>query len=436
MPIMQTSSAFREKTLPQVVIGTSQYDDILVKQSGLGTNFYKKVREMRKHPTVKLARTLAIAPLLAAAWSVEAEPEAPEGAKEFIDKVFQPLRLHLLKTSLFGCMDFGFQAYEKVLDLNENLEVVIKKFKPLLQDITEIKINPDNGAFAGLKQTNLQGNDVYLDVKECLLVNIDVEGTDWYGEPDSKSAEIPYDWWKACNDSSVRYDKKIAGAHWVVMYPPGKALVDGVEKDNADIANDILLSLQSSGGICVPKSVQDFVDDLSADRPNAWSIELMSADSSTGAQFIDRLKYLDALISRAYGLPERVAMEGQFGTKAEAEAHADIAITNMELRHQIMVQQYNWFAVNHLLELNYGKQYENTVRIVVAPIADVKAQFIRDTYRAFLTSPDTLLSEYDALDHNAIRDKLGLPSMSDEAAETQATQERLRAVGNVLATVE
>lgn len=407
-----------EKTKAQVLIGGDTEE--LTADSTTSGNFYKTVRAMRRHPTVALARELVVAPLLAAPWSVEEKDGAPDGAKEFIDGVMQPLRIHLLRSSLFGCIDFGFQPYEKLFKVDELTGLLtVSKVKPLLQDNTKILIDIANGSFLGFKQ-----GDIRLELPESLLVNIDVEGTYWYGEPKMKVVETAYNNWNYCNDAAVRYDKKLAGAHWIIHYPLGKTTIDGVETDNFDIAKRVLSQLQSSGQIVVPRTVEDMIRDANeqAGGDTAWKIELLSAYPTSNVAFIDRLKYLDAMMARAMGMPERAVLEGQFGTKAESEAHADFAISNMELRHQIIVQHYNWHLVNQLLRINYGAQAENTVYVQVAPITDLAMQYLREVYKTFLANTEGFAAESNNIDTQSLRDQLGIPTLSaDDKIAQDAT---------------
>lgn len=404
----------KEQTRSQVLTGDSQDGKLQAETATSGAAWRRKVRTMRRQPTVKLARELCIAPILASEWSIKTKDGAPDRAQEFIAENVLPLRIHLLRSSLFGCIDWGWQGYEKIFELDPVLRLLrIKKIKPLLQDITEILVEKETGAFAGFEQS-VNEPSVALPLQDSLLVNIDVEGTYWYGEGAMRSVEYAYDNWKLCNDSNVRYDKKLAGAHWIIYYPVGKTPYNGVDTENDEIAKSLLNSMESSGCIAVPNSVEDWVNNQTDGGGNKkWEIELKSAYPTSNVAFIDRLKYTDAMMVRAVGLPERAVLEGQFGTKAEAEAHADFAITNMELRHAIIIQVYNWHLVNHLLRMNYGKESENSVYIEPAPITDLKLQYIREVYKVFLSNQTHIDSEAERVDMQAMRDQLGVPTISD-----------------------
>jgi hypothetical protein len=119
---------------------------------------------------------------------------------------------------------------------------------------------------------------------------------------------------------------------------------------------------------------------------------------------------LDALKCRAFGWPERSILEGQFGTKAESEAHADFAITLTESRHADIVLSLNWHAVNQIIRLNWGKEYENKVFIKQAPIADLERQYLKEVYKLVLSNPEYGAHELASMDLESLRDRLGIPT--------------------------
>ena len=395
-----------EKTPPQL-LNLPAFDNTLEKKATSAT--YTQLRELRKDPTIALARQLAIAPILASLWSVEATDEAPEGAKEFIEKQIKPTRMHILRNGFLGCIDFGWQSFEKVFELTKDGLIGLKKLKPLLPDLTDILVNGENGAFAGVRQQS-QNTTANIDllVGEVLLLYIDVEGTDWYGQGILDIVKKTQDSWEEVDTAAKRYDKKIAGANWIVHYPEGTSLIEGEEVDNFKIATDVSHSLEASGTLILPSGVKDLMDDLEKQLGGGWKVELISAKGSI-SDFISRQKYLDALKVRAFGLPERAVLEGMFGTKAEAEAHADFAIINMEIRHAIVVELVNWHLVNQLLRFNWGVEAENTVFIKPTPIVDLVLQYLREVYSAVLASPEGFVVAMDTIDLGAMQDQLGLP---------------------------
>lgn len=385
--------------------------------------WYRAIRSMRRDPTINLARILSIAPILAAGWSYEEKEDAPEGARQFIEDEIEPFRLHLIQTGMLSCLDFGWQAYEKVLHYREDdNRIHIKKIKPLLPDLTHIRVNQKTGEFTGLQQfqnfASIEKNHIInLDLQQSLLYCIDYEGTNWYGNSVMRIAEMPHRYATIANKAAMRYDLKIAGSHWVISYPigtspygPGK-----VETDNFLIAQDIIRTLESSGAVAIPTMLASYISDLNAvggefaSEKRDWRVEILS-DNSAGAQSFDsRLRYLDSLKFRAFGLPERSATEGQFGTKAESETQIDFALTHIMFRGDMFCQQSNTGLTNLLLQLNYGPKSEGTVFIKQKPLTDEAKNRIFQIYMKLLELPTAEPQEVARLDFNEMAKKLELP---------------------------
>lgn len=399
--------------------------------------WYRAIRAMRRDPTINLARLLSIAPALAAGWSYEDTDDAPEGAREWIEKELEQFRLHLIQTGMFGCIDFGWQSYEKVFEYRPESDggdgkIHIKKLKPLLPDLTHIRVDQKNGEFIGLQQfqnfADIEKNSIVnLNLNESLLYYIDYEGTNWYGNSVTRIAEMPHRFAMATNHAALKYDLKIAGSHWVVSYPIGSSPFGpaGVETDNLIIANAIIQKLESSGAVAIPTMVASYVDDLNsvggqfASEKRDWRVEIMSDNSAGAGSFDPRLRYLDSLKFRAYGLPERSGMEGQFGTKAEAGEHIDFALTHVETRHQFFCQHTNEQVVDHLLVLNWGRKAKGTVHVKPAPLTDASLAFLRQVYLKLLDLPSTEPQEVNAVDFKSLKKKLKIPTNPEYDAEDE-----------------
>jgi len=297
----------------------------------------------------------------------------------------------------------------------------------LLPDLTEILVDP-YGNLVGLKNDTVYSNfvlttatSVYLYRGECIVLYRDAEGTNWYGEPLARRYERSFNSWNESDDAARRFDNKVAGASWVVYYPEGTSTYNGLENtDNATIAKDIAAGLVSSGKVVVPNKVMNTVDALNGVDPSraAWRIELLSANTQQ-ATFVDRGKYLDSLKARAMDIPERAIFEGQFGTKAEAEAHADFAIDNLEMAHQELLELFNEQYVDYLLEVNHGPDYKEKVRVVATPLTDQKRNLVKKLYDQHWASQTGQAQESDAIDWSAIRDQLGVPIRKDYVDQVQ-----------------
>jgi hypothetical protein len=408
-----------ESTGPQV-IAIPNFDSRLAK-NGYPHLTWQGVNCLRRDPTIKLVRELAVSAPVATPWTIEATPEAPEGAQEFIAKHLLPHKLLLVQNAFFGTIDYGFAPFECIWQTNDDLEQIIIEYKQLLQEWTWIVIDKNSGRFLGFSNEPIDGRQVLVMFSKALNVTIEVEGTDWYGVSVFEALIETNNNWEDSNSSAKRFDSKMAGAQWIVYYPTGKTRYsknEGKETDNGVIATDILKSLEASGGTAIPDEIQQWMDATGEEQKGKWRIELISATTNSSVHFTDRLKYLDNLKARAFGFPERSILEGKFGTKAEAETHADAAILNMDRKHRVVTKHVNKGPVNSMLEYNFGPRAKNTVFAQVAPINDSRLALLRDIYSRIMQQGDLALEEMTNLDMQAIREQLGLPNASNTQSDT------------------
>lgn len=418
-----------DKTAPQLLAAPA-FDSRLVKNTKLT---YKRIREIRRDPTVCLARQTVLAPMIHTPWIYKERDTAPSGAVDFIRNCFEPLRDRLLQQSVLNTLDYGWAGFE-VVYMPVDGEIKLSKFKNLIPDYTNVLVYIDTGDFAGYESWPLtMGADfdrfqVLLDDVYCQHIVLEVEGTDWYGHSIYECLDNIQQSWDTVEDTANRYDAKIAGALWVIHFPLGKTDYNGEKDvDNALIADDVLKKIVASGGVAIPNDIQEFMDEENTDPKtrSQWWIELITTSgSSSQNNFIDRQKYLDNLKVRAFGIPERTLLEARFGTKAEAETHSDIALSTIDTRHRLICDQYNEQSVRHLLRLNYGKEYEESVYIEPAPLVDAQFQMIKEFYRLILQHPNVGPKEISNLNIRALREELNVPETTgaDESIEYEEPQ--------------
>jgi len=373
--------------------GVSEYDR---------ANAYALYRDIRRLPTVALARAVAVAPIIAADWAVEADDDAPAGMADLVEDVFTNQRRELLEPALFfGYLDYGWCPFEKIWTERDGA-YVIRKFKPLLHDLTSIVVRSDNGAFLGFAQ-----GDTRLALPDTLLFSWRVEGTNWYGESIYSGLHRHglFDAWLDANASAGRYDVKLAGRIIVCRHPQGRSRIRGVEKDNDQVARDLLSDVKGSAGVVLPSTPQT----IGAETTDAWSLEMLESGGSGQPGFVARLKYLDAQLVRALVMPERAVLEGSTGTRADADAHGDVGLTVAELAHEQATTIVNRHAVRAVLEYNFGPSQRDKARLVAAPLVDEKRRAMSEVYAAILANPAGALEEFEALDTSAMRQTIGLP---------------------------
>jgi len=392
-----------EKTLPQLPGGVNILYDNELHQ--LYTNNYKTYTEMRSDATIAFARMLTVAPLVNTGWSYVSEHEE---ALKLVRETMELFRIQIMKQAVEGYVDYGWTNWEVVWGVNNTHQIIPVKFKALLQPYTTILINPDTGDYLGLRQ-----DDIDLFEFNTLHIVIDSIGTDWYGRPLLENCRTAYLSSINVNAAADQYDKKVAGSHWVIHYPIGSSPYGTSKKetDNYEIASEMLKSLTYSGQFIVPRRIATFIDDMNRQfGEDQWKIELITDKGRSSSSFIERQKYLDTLKVRGLGFPERSILEGQFGTKAESETHANIAVVNFEMRQQIICQQLNNQIVNDITYFNFGQK--NIVKIQPMPLANIKQIYWKEIYKQLLTQHSD--TEYASLDMTTFRKNLDLPEQTND----------------------
>lgn len=375
--------------------------------------WYRKARKMRRDATLGFLRDIFMAPALASDWTVEVDDPKYQDAVKGIEDSFLPHRQKFVRDAYRGLLDYGWSSFEVVKKQLPDCSLQVTKLKSLLPDITEIIVD-EHGELLGVLNTPYWNHQYQEPTRlwrgDCIVLYHDAEGTNWYGEALMKRAEVPYDSHNESEMAARRFDNKVAGASWVIKYPVGTTELNGVEKSNDEIAKSLGQTLQSSGVVTIPLSTVKQIDDLNSidASKTGWDISIVSA-ATQQSTFVERGRYLDSLECRALGIPERAVLEGQFGTKAEAGAHADFAIDNQEMSHRDMVSQVNTQGVDPLLELNHGPEYVGHVKLKAAPLGDEKRALIKQIYLAHLGAEGGAAEEADTLDLPAIRKVLELP---------------------------
>ncbi len=394
----------KTRTGIQTITYSFSADDTL-HRSATEFGTYAAYRLLRKDPTVALGRGLLVSGVLAGSWSVEADDGVPAALTDYVATLL-PMREQIMRAAVgYGRVDFGWMPFEKIFMVDKGRITLI--LKPLLHDMTTILID-HSGSFNGYRQSNmLTAVPIDVPVENCLHISFDVEGSNHYGVPLLENIRATQVSWTDCDNGAKRYDKKIAGSHFIIHYPPGTTQVDDETVQNADIASQLLTALESSGSMTLPATTAEYVQELN-DKNVAklyqWNVELISDLSPRQPSFGARQKYLDSLKIRGLILPERSMLEGQFGTKAEAGEHIGLAITGMQEIDKAITRQVNEQMVNQLLTLNFGPDAAGTVRLVAAPLVDMSAAFLRKLYL------ELVKGDAGSVDTKSLKEQLSIPA--------------------------
>ena len=314
-------------------------------------------RAVRSQPTISLCRRIIVSQVRSQGVSLEADPDVPAEYVEFLRAQLNPLLADLIDEQVRDLIDFGSSNHEIVfqtVNTDSGLLYGVDEFKHLLPDISSVLVDWATGSFDGLMQFY-----VPIDARYCLHVVNDQEGSGWYGTPVLEAARETYNAWVAASTAAGTYDRNACLQFFVIKYPPGTTNVDGVETDNRQIATEMFAAIQSNGLIAVPA-----LSEQMANMGPQWSVEVMSQEGQQSS-FHDRLSYLDSLLARALGVPERAILEAsQAGSRADSETHGDLFTESLARYNSRLCRDISDQVIDQLVVLNWGAEYLGKVRLV------------------------------------------------------------------------
>lgn len=366
---------------------------------------FETYRAMRTDPTIALARAAAFAPIFTAPWTFKADDDAPDEWVKLVSGVMMRLRDKYLNDAV-RALDYGFQAFEKVWEIDDDGAFVIRKLKPLVPDFTEPLLTAETGEFVGLI-----ANGVQLGTEKCAWITYDSEAGDPYGR--SRHENIRRWAWKPWMDMCKRinaYSDKGAGIVPIMHYPVGTSQsADGTVTDNSVLAAQAITAIATQHGITIPNQLQAWAEDIlrgggvggeTLKELLAWRLTFLEAAVGHGSEMLEVLKHYDAMKLRGWLVPERSVTEGQFGTKAEAGVHGDMGMAFGYSTAEDIIRQTNEQVVDQLLAVNFGPSAKGKVRIVLGQITDEDRAFFRDLFKTILTNPNNsdLLSAWVDVD--------------------------------------
>lgn len=408
---------------------------------------FSTYRRMRANPTIALARSVFNAPIRLANFSVEADDGVNTNIKEFVEKQIEYIWPELIKNIVYA-MDYGFQSYEKVWELinDDGQRWRLKKLKPLSPDKIIIQVDKKTGAFSGLTQ-----NAVNFPISKVFHFVYDGEPGNWYGR--SKHENVREDAWYPWTEiakKEVAYAAKVAGVLPIVRYPIGTSRdKTGSEKSNYEIATEVLNNLGQGKGIAMPQQLLPWMSDLprqglDPEQFAAWQISFLEPKGQHGTGFVEMLRHYESLIMRGELVPERAAIEGQHGTKAESAEHGEKVLISANLVLEEVFASVNWYVINPILRYNFGEEYENKVRVVKTGIDSATTLFFRELMKAVLSNPSNIELFVNWVDVDTVLDVIGIPKIKEtieniiptkDGEENILTPEQLRSVNDTFRSI-
>lgn len=373
---------------------------------------YDEYRKMRSNPTIALARIVATAPIRRAEWTVSSTDDASDEWVKLVQSNLEKLWRATIKNMLYA-LDYGWAPFEIIWKVNGGV-FEIDHLKHLLVDKTDIEVD-EFGEFAGLKQ-----DKVRLGVDKSFVYTYDCESGNLYGRP--RHENIRETCWKDWNGVAKRreqYMTKIAGTIPMVQYPEGRSLnARGCEVDNFELAKRVLENLGKGNGVAMPNTFGKFAEDLARSGIDpgslkAWSIDFLEDKGTHGSEFTENLRHNEQLMMRGWLVPERVATEGQYGTKAESESHTDTAMIVAEFTLEEMIDAVNQQLVNKVLIYNFGQEASGKVWVEQSGLSAADKKYFRQLISNLFSQQITPDFVVDMVELDSLLDYGGIPKKKE-----------------------
>lgn len=362
--------------------------------------------DMVKDPTIALARQFGISTLSSINLSSTLPDDLSDDVSDFIYERIYPLFYYMIDDIAQGVIDYGFAPFYVEYD---NFFPV--KIKSLLPTKTQILIDK-RGDFLGFMQQPFLDRELeFIPVPDAVLFNINQEGDYYYGRSLLDNASKSFKAYSLLLEFMDRYNHKLSGHTLVIKYPPGI--------ENKEFAESLAAQWTSTGIVQVEtREIPEYYLEKEKIQPG-WSFEILEARGSNH-NFLDYAAFYHKLFCRAFLIPERAVLEGQFGTRAESTAHQDVVSANYFPYAKRLVRQFKEQIVNPLL-VNFYNINPETIKIE-ATFKDINStELLEQIVKQQIPT--------QSIDYDAVLDKLNIPKLDSTVGQlnedqTQINQDR------------
>jgi len=334
---------------------------------------------------------------------------------DFVRNMLEPMRGSVLTDGL-RALAMGFSAFEKVW-VTDGGRIILTKLKPLLPEITQILVDA-NGNYRGLRNQSPNGAIRDLLGNKAFLYTYDGECGNNYGRSRHENVRVTFCHAMQTAERMAQYQKKIAGVIAQLHYPEGTSRdAAGAERSNDWIAQQILEAVSMGRSVRFPNLFASIEDPATAADLAGKSQWVLSQFDPGGTDYspglLNALAYYDKLLFRGWLRPERIGLDTQHGSRADAQQHSESSIVDSELIDQDFAGAFNTGVIDDVLTLNFGPKARGSVWVDPSPISDAQTQTVTTVLKALLGNSQTASNVANQIDIGAVLDDLDVPSMTN-----------------------
>jgi hypothetical protein len=399
---------------------------------------------MRRYATNVLAYSIVTAPVLAGTQGIETvrkDDTEAEKWKEQAEAALLPRLLDVLPAAMES-LNFGAWLQEPVWGRRDGRidPVEFNSFLP-----GEAVLYRDRGRkFAGYKI-----GEEFRDTRYAFLAVSEPHMDRIFGY--SRNENCREEWWRArkSEENADRVEGKASGIQMKIGLPMGASFTDANNQPivGKDIAQAIVDAAVQGQTFTVP--LTPFRKDDIKNKPELADIEAVKVEAfdwkdnaASLLAHLARMARIDKMIMRAWHRPEREAMEGQNGTKAEAGTHGAIGTTDSELVAASILRQWDCQITDRWLVTNFGPEAIGRIKTVQAPLSDPQQEFLQQLTLALTANTQTggevtstisipnLLKRVEAPQlspEEAARKKVEIDAQKAQADKAKAESDKARA---------
>jgi hypothetical protein len=402
---------------------------------------YELYDQISAHPTIALAMRMVLGPVLTNTWAFAARPGTDDAVLAFVRDALEPV-LSTAKRDSLRAVEYGWAPFEKIWAARQG-RLVIDRLKPLAPATTQVLADA-HGNVRGLRNSARAvagGNPGWtaaamgpaIGENGALSQPVDLVGQKFwiythdsrYGDPFGRSRhENVREAWDQARQISQRlaqYVRKVSGIVVQLHYPEGTSRnAQGAERNNDVIAQEILEAVSAGRSVRFPNLFAAADDPRTAAElagKAQWvlsSLDVGGIDLAGGLTNV--LAYYDRLLFRGWLRPERVGLEAQHGTLADAQQHSDSSICDSELIDRELAAAFNVGVVDDLLTQNFGPAARGAVRIEPNPISEDRTRVALQVLISALNHPDSAAAINKFVRYRELLEDLDIPVTEPTAA--------------------
>lgn len=353
--------------------------------------------EMAKYPTIAFAKSIINKPWLAGNEEIEISPFAPDGMKDRLEKWKEEAERYvdpiwqMTKEGAGECVSLGNFLWEIIYERQDGLTVPVDAVSHLMVNVNVRLFWDKFRRFSGFRV-----NGEERDARYAFLAVNEPHKDRVFGY--SRSQNCIDAWWRALqsNLNADKTERKGSGIQFSVGLPMGASFVD---KDGKPVVgDDVAKTFMQSGatGNCFSYPLYLFSQESIEQKPELAEISPVKIERYDWGDIgpvlmahLARLTRTDVDIIRGYLRPEREAMEGQNGTKAEAGTHGAIGTTDSELVHAMILRQFSKQVLDRYCVTNYPGYEPGMLYYKPTPLSDPQQEFLQQLEQALATDKAT-----------------------------------------------